>query len=87
MINGRIIKYSDGREVKIEVLFTFKVEELGNEYVAYLLNDDGKSEETEVYISEIIKDENSKLLVKEIPDNEMEVVMTMYEECKKTIME
>ena len=86
-MNGRIIKYTDGREVKVEVLFTFKIEDLNNEYVAYLLNDNGISENANVYISQLMRDENQKMVVEDIKNEEIEAVMTMYNQCKKELCE
>lgn len=84
MNNYVIVKNEDGSDIKIEVLFSFKVEEYNKEYIAYTINDDGVSEVEPVLISEY--DGNNKKIIS-IPFEEKEFVLKTYEEVKKIILE
>ena len=84
MKNFMIVKDENGTEIKVEVLFSFGVEEYKKNYIAYTLNDDDLSATATVFISEL-DSETSKIL--SIPFEEKEFVLKTYEEVKKMIME
>lgn len=77
-------KDSNGHDVKIEIILSFRVEEYNKNYIVYTLNDDGISDFTSVVISEYDKN-NNKLI--SIPFDEKETVLKIYEEVKQMIME
>lgn len=83
MDNYVIVKDEAGNNIKIEVLFSFRVSEFNKEYVAYTLNDDGVSEIEAVFISEM--DPTTKKLIS-IPFEQKEFVLQAYNETKNMIM-
>ncbi len=82
MENKVVAINENGNKVEIEVFLSFEVEELNKKYVAYTINDDKKSEEVPVFISEY---EGNKL--KSIPPSESKLVMECYNEAKNLIEE
>ena len=84
MKNFMIVKGENGAEIKVEVLFSFGVEEYKKNYIAYTLNDDDSTPTATVFISEL-DNETNKIL--SIPFEEKEFVLKTYEEVKKMIME
>ena len=69
------VKNDEGKEITVKSLGTFKIEELGKEYVMYSLNDD--KPETElgaILLGELIQDEDGNYQVVGILDEEREMV-------------
>lgn len=83
MNNYVIVKDENNNDIKIEVLFSFRVDEFNKEYVAYTLNDDGISETEAVFLSEI--NPITKKLIS-IPFEQKEFVLQVYNETKNMIM-
>ena len=81
MDNKVFVKRENGETIAIEIVLSFKIEELKKNYIAYTINDDGESESVEVFISEI--DENNK--IKSIPFHEKDMVMEFYEKAKELV--
>ena len=75
------VKNEEGKEITVKSLGTFKVEELGKEFVMYSLNDD--KPETElgaILLGELIQDEDGNYQVVGILDEEREMVLAFYNE-------
>lgn len=75
------VKNDEGKEITVKSLGTFKIEELGKEYVMYSLNDD--KPETElgaILLGELIQDEDGNYQVVGILDEEREMVVAFYNE-------
>ena len=75
------VKNDEGKEITVKSLGTFKIEELGKEYVMYSLNDD--KPETElgaILLGELIQDEDGNYQVVGILDEEKEMVVAFYNE-------
>ncbi len=85
-MESKIVEYQDGKKVKIDILFSFRVEEYNKDYVAYMLNDDGISPTVAVFISEV-DSSNETIVIKEIPEEEYAFVLETYENIKKMIEE
>ena len=81
MMNEIKVKNEEGKEITIKSLGTFRIEELGKEYVMYSLNDD--KPETElgaILLGELVQDENGNYQVLGILDSEREMVVAFYNE-------
>ena len=59
MIESITVVNENDEKIKINILIQFKVEELNREYIAYTVNDDGVSEDVQVFITGI-KEENGE---------------------------
>ena len=77
------VKREDGETIKIEIILSFEVEELHKKYIVYTINDDGESEVETILISEINPKTNR---LREIPENEMDKVLEIYNQVKEKIM-
>jgi uncharacterized protein YrzB (UPF0473 family) len=84
MRNELITTDESGKEIKIEIVLSFKIDEINKNYVAYTINDDGKSETVDIFISEIVYDNDVPRLVS-IPDNEKNMALLFYNNIKKNI--
>ena len=73
-----------GNEYSVKVIFSFRIEELGKEYMVYTVNDDGTTETEPVYIVEVCE-ENGQAKVKYIPENEKNLVLTFYDHIRDSI--
>ena len=82
MRNEKIVTIPTGEQVKIEVILSFKIEELNKNYVAYTVNDHDSLETATVFISEIDSETNK---LKDFDENDREVILAAYEEAKKVI--
>lgn len=74
-----------GQEITIEILLSFKIEELNKQYVVYTINDDNISEDVSVIISEIYY-ENNIPKIKSINEDEKEMVILFYNDIKNSIV-
>ena len=54
MDNKTYVYKETGEEIAIEIVLSFKVEELNKSFIAYTLNDDGESDTVPIFISEYI---------------------------------
>ena len=79
MITGLKIIDEKGRELLIDVIMSFKIEELGKEYVVFTANDDGKSDIVNVSIAELLHKEDGTPTLGYIPKAEMNVVLSFYD--------
>ena len=83
MNNYVLVEKENGEKIKIEIILSFVVEEVGKEYIAYTLNDDGKSDVEMVMISEI---DMQTQKIKAIPESEKDIVLKYYEDAKNIIL-
>ena len=75
------VKNDDGKEITVKSLGSFRVEELGKEYVMYSLNDD--KPETElgaILLGELVQDDDGNYQVLGILDDERDMVVAFYNE-------
>lgn len=63
--------------ITVELLTKFSVEKIGKEYVAYTINDDGVSDNVNVFISELEYDGETPKVV-QIKEDEAEMVLMFY---------
>lgn len=84
MKNEKVFINENGEEIKIEIVFSFRLEELNKNYIAYTINDDDSLPTTLIFISELDPNTNQIISIKE---EEKEMVMTAYEEFKKGVFE
>ena len=82
MDNKTYVYKESGEEIEIEIILSFKVEELNKSFIAYTLNDDGESENIPVFISEY-----DGKTIKDIKDEEAEEVLKYYEAAKELVKE
>ena len=71
----------DGGTITIDLILSFEINELNKKYIVYTLNDNGLDEDVDVFISEL---ENNK--IKNIPNNEVEMVLEYYENAKSLVV-
>ncbi len=83
MDNIVTVKRENGEDIKIEIILSFKVEELNKQYIVYTINDDKTSAEVPILISEI--DSNTQR-IKSIPESQKDIVLKMYNEIKEKII-
>lgn len=77
------IQNEKNEKLKIDIIFTFKVEKLDKEYIAYMLNDDKEADEGIVFISEI---DIEKQKIKSIGFKEKEIILDAYRKIKDNIL-
>ena len=82
MDNKTYVYKQTGEEIIIEIILSFKVEELNKSYIAYTLNDDNESDSVPVFISEY-----DGKTIKNIRDDEAETVLKYYEAAKELVNE
>lgn len=85
MISGYNIIDEAGNEIKIDIIMQFKIEELNKEYAVFTVNDDGKSEEVYINITELEKIPSGEYQMKMIPENEKNMVLTFYDSIRDSI--
>lgn len=81
MDNKVVVYRENGDPINIELILSFKVDQLNKTYVAYTLNDDGVSEDVPLFISEY-----DGTTIRSISPDESKIVLERYEELKKEIM-
>ena len=75
-----IIKGSNGEDITVSVMGSFKVESLGKEYIMYSLVDDNPNNmDGIVMIGEVLRDGESVEVVG-IKDEEKDIVLSFYKE-------
>lgn len=85
MKNTKTVINELGKEITVEILIGFSIEEYNKNYIAYTINDDGVSESVQVCISEIKYDETGLPKIVSIPDDEKEMVLIFYNNIKDKI--
>lgn len=84
MKNEAVYINENGEEIRVEVILSFSIEELNKNYIAYTINDDDSLETAVVLINEVDIETNKLLPIK---FEEKEMVLTTYNDIKKTIFE
>ena len=75
-----VIKGSNGEDITVSVMGSFKVESLGKEYIMYSLVDDNPNNmDGIVMIGEVLRDGESVEVVG-IKDEEKDIVLSFYKE-------
>lgn len=82
MKNSITIKNNENEILEIEVLLGFQIDSLSKEYIAYTINDDGVSDEVNVFISEVKYDGEIPEIVP-IKEEEKELVLMFYNSIRK----
>lgn len=72
------------QEIIIEIILSFRIEELNKEYVVYTINDDNISDDVNIIISEI-EYTNNVPKIKSILEEEKEMVILFYNNIKNSI--
>ena len=80
MSNKITFERENGEAISIEIILSFEIKEFNKKYIVYTLNDNGKDEEVDVFISEV---ENNR--IKSIPQDEIDKVLEYYENAKKLV--
>lgn len=76
----------NGKEVFVEVIGGFRVEDLDKEYVLCTYDDDKESEKVLMVILEVELDEFGNRNLVSIPDEEKEIVLNCYNAIKQEIL-
>lgn len=84
MIESITVVNENDEKIKINILIQFKVEELNREYIAYTVNDDGVSEDVQVFITGI-KEENGEAKLVLIPEQEKTLVLAVYDNIRDNL--
>lgn len=84
MKNEAVYINENGEEIRVEVILSFSIEELNKNYIAYTINDDDSLETAVVLINEVDIETNKLLPIK---FEEKEMVLTTYNDIKKTIFD
>lgn len=80
MNNNQKKMYIDenGNKIVLEEVMTFEIEELGKSYLAFTVNDDGKSDNVCVNLVELFSDDDDNLHIKKIEPNEENAVKFVF---------
>ncbi len=84
MKNEAVYINENGEEIRVEVILSFSIEEFNKNYIAYTINDDDSLETAVVLINEVDIETNKLLPIK---FEEKEMVLTTYNDIKKTIFD
>lgn len=84
MKNEAVYINENGEEIRVEVILSFSIEEFNKNYIAYTINDDDSLETAVVLINEVDIEYNKLLPIK---FEEKEMVLTTYNDIKKTIFD
>lgn len=80
------VKKEDGSYILVETLGFFEVPELEKEYVMHSILDDKENTEMgAIMISEVIKLDNGEVEIKDIEEDEIDLVMAFYNEIEKQV--
>lgn len=77
----------NGKEVSVEVIGGFRVEDLDKEYALCTYDDDANSDKVMMVILELNVDEYGIKTLVSIPDEEKEIVLECYKAVKQNILE
>lgn len=84
MGNVITVKDHEGKDIRIEILTTFSIEDLKKNYVIYTLDDDGVSEDVTLLINEYVV-ENDQPKIVPIPKEETNMVLAVYNTLRENI--
>lgn len=84
MKNEAVYINENGEQIRVEVILSFSIEEFNKNYIAYTINDDDSLETAVVLINEVDIETNKLLPIK---FEEKEMVLTTYNDIKKTIFD
>ena len=84
MNNKVTVHDAEGNALNIEILATFRIEEIKKQYVIYTLNDDGVSEDVTLLINEYVIGNDQPKIVP-IPKEEVNLVLTFYNNLRNNI--
>ena len=84
MENVITVKDHEGKDIRIEILTTFSIEDLKKNYVIYTLDDDGVSEDVTLLINEYVV-ENDQPKIVPIPKEETNMVLAVYNTLRENI--
>ncbi len=84
MGNVITVKDHEGKDIRIEILTTFSIEDLKKNYVIYTLDDDGVSEDVTLLINEYVV-ENDQAKIVPIPKEETNMVLAVYNTLRENI--
>lgn len=84
MGNVITVKDHEEKDIRIEILTTFSIEELKKNYVIYTLDDDGVSEDVTLLINEYVV-ENDQPKIVPIPKEETNMVLAVYNTLREKI--
>lgn len=84
MGNVITVKNHEEKDIRIEILTTFSIEELKKNYVIYTLDDDGVSEDVTLLINEYVV-ENDQPKIVPIPKEETNMVLAVYNTLRENI--
>lgn len=84
MGNVITVKDHEEKDIRIEILTTFSIEELKKNYVIYTLDDDGVSEDVTLLINEYVV-ENDQPKIVPIPKEETNMVLAVYNTLRENI--
>lgn len=84
MNNKVTVHDAEGNALNIEILATFRIEEIKKQYVIYTLNDDGVSEDVTLLINEYVI-ENDQPKIVPIPKEETNLVLAVYNTLRENI--
>jgi uncharacterized protein YrzB (UPF0473 family) len=84
MGNVMTVKDHEGKDIRIEILTTFSIEDLKKNYVIYTLDDDGVSEDVTLLINEYVV-ENDQPKIVPIPKEETNMVLAVYNTLRENI--
>lgn len=74
---------ANGKEVTIQVIFTFVIPDLQKRYVVYTFDKDMQGEKVDVLISEV---DPETYHIKEISEEEIPTVLEFYKQVKNTLL-
>lgn len=76
-----------GKEVSVELIGGFRVEDLDKEYALCTYDDDMNSDKVMVIIMEVNRDEYGAVTLVSIPEEEKEIVLECYKAFKNDLLE
>lgn len=76
----------DGKNINIDLLYKFKIEEYNKEYIIYTLNDEESSDSDLILIAGV-EDIDGKYNLKLIPEEESKMVLLFYDNIRDTILD
>ena len=84
MITGVNVLNENGKEVKIDIIMQFRIEENNKEYVVFTVNDDGVSDDVYINIAGI-ENVDGEYRLRLIPEEEKNLVLVFYDNLRDTI--
>lgn len=84
MNNIITVKNEQNQYVTIEILLDFKIEKIGKNYILYTVNDHEDKDYSNIFISEINRNEKETTIIP-IKEDEKEMVLHFYEQIKNAL--